>query len=281
VEEGDYLFSTHRNHGHLLARGADPGRLFAEILGRRDGYNKGKGGTFHGTVPSLGFLHTSAIVAGLIPLAAGAAYAAKALKNSRVAVCLLGDGALEEGAAVEGFNLASLWKLPVLFLCENNGSRRRSVAGECSNMAASPLTDIPRAYKIPASQVVGTDAGAVHQTVSEALEKIRRGEGPQFIEALTTRWPGSESNSPFVPVPTHIELAWDVGSVPEGVRHWYGEYDPVLAYIREMVNARQAIRDEISKLDSSVRAAVAEAVDFALSSPFPEPAEALKDIYAR
>ncbi len=114
-------FTTHRNHGHLLARGADPKKLCAEILGRSGGYNKGKGGSFHTVVPSLGFLHTSAVVAGIIPLATGTAYAAKALKNGRITVCLFGDGALEEGAAPEALNLASLWKLPVLFLCENNG----------------------------------------------------------------------------------------------------------------------------------------------------------------
>ncbi|MGH7765918.1 MAG: thiamine pyrophosphate-dependent enzyme, partial [Candidatus Binatia bacterium] len=103
----DYLFTTHRNHGHLLARGADPKRLCAEILGRAGGYNQGKGGSFHTVVPALGFLHTSAVVAGIVPLAAGTAYAAKALKNGRITACLFGDGALEEGAAPEAFNLAS------------------------------------------------------------------------------------------------------------------------------------------------------------------------------
>ena len=102
----DYLFTTHRNHGHLLARGADPKRLCAEILGRADGLNKGKGGSFHSVAPSLGFLHSSGVVAGIIPLSTGTAYAAKALKNGRITVCLFGDGALEEGAAPEAFNLA-------------------------------------------------------------------------------------------------------------------------------------------------------------------------------
>jgi len=117
----DYLFTTHRNHGHLLARGAEPKKLFAEILGRADGLNKGKGGSFHSVAPALGFLHSSGVVAGIIPLSTGTAYAAKAQKNGRITVCLFGDGSLEEGAAPEAFNLASLYKLPVLFLCENNG----------------------------------------------------------------------------------------------------------------------------------------------------------------
>jgi len=117
----DYLFTTHRNHGHLLARGVEPKRLFAEILGRVDGLNKGKGGSFHSVAPAQGFLHSSGVVAGIIPLSTGTAYAAKAQKNGRITVCLFGDGSLEEGAAPEAFNIASLLKLPLLFLCENNG----------------------------------------------------------------------------------------------------------------------------------------------------------------
>ncbi len=181
----DYLFSTHRNHGHLLARGAEPKRLLAEILGRKDGYNKGKGGSFHTVVPSLGFLHTSAVVAGIIPLSTGTAYASKALKNGRITACLFGDGAIEEGAAPEAFNLASLEKLPVLFLCENNGkygAGRATAAAQSSTMAAYPLTDLPKAYKIPAQQIDGLDSGLVHAVISEAVEKIRRSEGPSSLK---------------------------------------------------------------------------------------------------
>ena len=186
----DYLFTTHRNHGHLLARGAEPKKLFAEILGRADGLNKGKGGSFHSVAPSLGFLHSSGVVAGIIPLSTGTAYAAKAQKNGRITVCLFGDGSFEEGAAPEAFNLASLYKLPVLFLCENNGkygAGRAVAAAQSSSMAAYPLTDLPKAYKIPAQQIDGMDAGLVHATISEAVKKIRGGEGPQFVEAQTVR----------------------------------------------------------------------------------------------
>ena len=170
----DYLFTTHRNHGHLLARGVEPKRLFAEILGRVDGLNKGKGGSFHSVAPSLGFLHSSGVVAGIIPLSTGTAYAAKAQKNGRLTVCLFGDGSLEEGAAPEAFNIASLLKLPLLFLCENNGkygAGRAVAAAQSSSMAAYPLTELPKAYKIPAQQIDGMDAGLVHATISEAVEK--------------------------------------------------------------------------------------------------------------
>ena len=279
----DYLFTTHRNHGHLLARGADPKRLCAEILGRVDGYNKGKGGSFHTVVPSLGFLHTSAVVAGIIPLATGTAYAAKALKNGRITVCLFGDGALEEGAAPEALNLASLWKLPVLFLCENNGkygAGRATSAAQSSTMAAFPLTDLPKAYKVPAQQIDGLDSGTVHATMAEAVEKIRRGEGPQFIEAQTVRWPGSETNWPVVLQNTDVSLAWNVSGVPEKVREWYLSCDPLLIFIRELVDAKQATKEEIADIEKKVKAEIADAVEFAVASPYPKPEEAAKEYFA-
>jgi len=279
----DFLFTTHRNHGHLLARGADPGKLFAEILGRKDGYNQGKGGTFHVAAAELGFLHTSGIVAGIIPLAVGTAYAAKAKKSAQITVCLIGDGALEEGAAPESFNLASLWKLPVLFLCENNGkygTGRATGAAQSATMAVYPLTDLPVAYKIPARQIDGTEAGAVHATFSEAVAKIRQGEGPQFIETQTVRWPGSETNWPAVPAPTDVSLAWDVSAVPERAREWYRSSDPVLIFIRELVEKGEATKTEIAEIDKGVRQAIEQAARFALASRFPDPEEALKDVFA-
>ena len=283
LSRDDYLFTTHRNHGHLLARGAEPKRLLAEILGRSDGYNKGKGGSFHTVVPSLGFLHTSAVVAGIIPLATGTAYASKALKNSRITVCLFGDGALEEGAAPEALNLASLWKLPVLFLCENNGkygAGRATSAAQSSTMAAYPLTDLPKAYKVPAQQIDGLDSGLVHTTISEAVEKIRRGDGPQFIEAQTVRWPGSETNWPSVAQPTDASLAWDVSAVPEKVREWYRSCDPLLIFIRELVETKQATREEIAAIEKKVKAESADVVDFAVSSPYPKPESATEGTFA-
>ncbi len=280
----DYLFTTHRNHGHLLARGAEPKKLFAEILGRADGLNKGKGGSFHSVAPALGFLHSSGVVAGIIPLSTGTAYAAKAQKNGRITVCLFGDGSLEEGAAPEAFNLASLYKLPVLFLCENNGkygAGRAVAATQSSTMAAYPLTDLPKTYRIPAQQIDGMDAGLVHGTVSEAVEKIRRGEGPQFIEAQTVRYPGSETNWPTVPRATDTALAWDVSSVPEKAREWYRSCDPLLIFIRELVEAKQASREEISAIERQIKSAIAAAMEFAVNSPYPKPQEAERNFFAQ
>ena len=283
LRSDDYLFTTHRNHGHLLARGAEPKRLLAEILGRVDGLNKGKGGSFHSVAPSLGFLHSSGVVAGIIPLSTGTAYASKALKNGRVTVCLFGDGSLEEGAAPEAFNLASLNKLPVLFLCENNGkygAGRAVAAGQSSSMAAYPLTDLPKAYKIPAQQIDGIDAGLVHATVSEAVEKIRGGDGPQFIEAQTVRWPGSETNWPSVPHPTDCSLAWDVSAVAEKAREWYHSCDPLLVFVRELVEAQQATKDDIAAIERQVKTEIAAAVEFAVASPYPKPEEAERNFFA-
>ena len=283
LRSDDYLFTTHRNHGHLLARGVEPKKLFAEILGRADGLNKGKGGSFHSAAPSLGFLHSSGVVAGIIPLSTGTAYAAKAQKNGRVTMCLFGDGSLEEGAAPEALNLASLYKLPVLFLCENNGkygAGRAAAAAQSSTMAAYPLTDLPKAYKVPAQQIDGIDAGLVHSTIAEAVEKIRRGEGPQFVEAQTVRYPGSETNWPTVPQPTDTSLAWDVSGVPEKAREWYRSCDPLLIYIREIVEGNQAGKDEVAAMERQVKTEIAAAVEFAVNSPYPKPESAERDFFA-
>jgi pyruvate dehydrogenase E1 component alpha subunit len=279
----DYLFTTHRNHGHLLARGVEPKKLYAEILGRSDGLNKGKGGSFHSVAPSLGFLHSSGVVAGIIPLSTGTAYAAKAQKNGRVTVCLFGDGSLEEGAAPEALNLASLQKLPVLFLCENNGkygAGRAAAAAQSSSMAAYPLTDLPKAYKIPAQQIDGMDAGLVHATIGEAVEKIRRGEGPQFVEAQTVRYPGSETNWPTVPRVTETFLAWDVSSVPEKAREWYRSCDPLLIFIRELVEAEQTSQDEIAGIERKVKDEIETTCEFAINSAYPRTEEAERDYFA-
>jgi TPP-dependent pyruvate/acetoin dehydrogenase alpha subunit len=190
---------------------------------------------------------------------------------------------LEEGAAPEAFNLASLWKLPVLFLCENNGkygAGHATGATQSSTMAAFPLTDLPTAYKIPARQINGTDAGIVHATISEAVENIRRGEGPQFIETQTVRWPGSETNWPSVAQPTDWSLAWEVSGVPEKVREWYRSCDPLLIFIRELVDAQQATREDIAAIEKKVKAEIADAVSFAIASPYPKPEEAARDYFA-
>jgi TPP-dependent pyruvate/acetoin dehydrogenase alpha subunit len=143
-----------------------------------------------------------------------------------------------------------------------------------------PLTDLPKAYKIPAQQVDGMDAGLVHATISEAVEKIRRGEGPQFVEAQTVRYPGSETNWPTVPIPTDTSLAWDVSKVPEKAREWYRSCDPLLIFIRELVEGEQANKDEIAGIERQVKNEIAVAVEFAVNSPYPKPEEAEREYFA-
>jgi pyruvate dehydrogenase E1 component alpha subunit len=147
-------------------------------------------------------------------------------------------------------------------------------------MAVYPLTELPKAYKIPAMQVDGTDAGAVHDALRESIDAIRSGGGPRFIETQTVRWPGSATNWPVVEAPTAVELAWDVSGVPEGVRDWYRDSDPVLRFMRELVESGNADRDELTTLNQSVVDQIAAAVDFGFDSPYPELAEAETDVFA-
>src|SRR5215471_4665706 len=152
----DYVFTTHRNHGHVIAKGGDLGPVLAEIIGRTTGYNKGRGGTFHVIAPHLGILQTSGVVGGCVPLAAGAAFSIKKCGTKQVSLVFFGDGVLEEGAFYEAVNLASLWKLPVVFVCENNGvARERRKGGACptDSLAARQLTDISNAFSVPSVTV--------------------------------------------------------------------------------------------------------------------------------
>ncbi len=146
-------------------------------------------------------------------------------------------------------------------------------------MAANPLTNISLAYGIPSVQVEGKDFGAVLNLAGEAIRKIRAGEGPQFIEAQTIRFPGSATNSPRVPVPTDASLAWDLAPVPEAERDWYRDEDPILIFIRDLVEAKQATKEEIVQLELNARAAIDQAVKFALASPDPTPEVALQDVF--
>ena len=280
----DAIFTTHRNHGHLLARGADPGRLLAEIMGKATGYNKGKGGTLHASVRELGFLLTSAIVGGVLPLATGAAYAQKQRGTGQVTLCLFGDGALEEGAFYEALNMAALWDLPVIYLCENNSLEALGQkAGEypSSTISASELTDLARPFRIPAIAVDGTDAGMVHRVVSEAWERARRGGGATFIEARTVRWPGSRPLWPaLLTGETDLAMAWDPERIPEKYGEWSLHRDGLLGVTREMLRAGLVTPDRVFALDAQVRADVERAIDFALNSPYPPLESALEDVFA-
>jgi TPP-dependent pyruvate/acetoin dehydrogenase alpha subunit len=283
LRSGDKTFTTHRNHGHLLARSADPGRVMAEILGKATGYNKGKGGTLHVAAGELGFPSTSGIVGGIVPLATGAAFAAKQRGTDGISVALFGDGVLEEGVFYEAINLAALWALPVVYLCENNSLEAPGQkAGEypSSTIAARRLVDPAKSFGIPAVALDGTDAGAVYKAMRRAVRRARRGQGPTFIEARTVRWPGSRPLWPDLLTETNLAYAWDPGRIPEQHADWHRSRDGLLRFTRELLQAGHITSDEALALDGDVQVTIEQACRFAQDSPYPAPEAALEDIFA-
>ncbi len=281
----DYLFTTHRNHGHVLAKGGDPSRILAEILGRVDGYCGGRAGTFHVEAPALGIPHTSAIVGGCLPIAAGTAYAARRQRSSRVTAVFFGDGAMEEGAFSETLNLAQLWRLPLIFFMENNSvsPQERSGRGSpTSEHAAKALSDVPRAFGVAVEVVDGTDVEGVQATMRRLVDRARAGEGPFFVESRTSRWPGSYGSFPTLAQSgdTDIAWTWSPRDAPTGVRRWVEESDPVLLYARRLLADGTVDRAGVEALDAEVRSAMERAAEFALNSPMPPGAAALDFAYA-
>jgi TPP-dependent pyruvate/acetoin dehydrogenase alpha subunit len=280
----DYIFTTHRNHGHVVAKGGDPGRVLAEIIGRADGYCKGRAGTFHVAAPELGVLHTSAIVGGCLPLAAGAAYGAKLQGLDRASVVFFGDGAMEEGVFYETVNIARLWELPVIFFMENNAvlpTERAARGSPTSEHSARALSDVPRAFDVHTVVLDGTSVDAVYDAMSDLVARARRGEGPFFVESRTSRWPGNYGSFPkLVAGDTDIAWTWAPESAPEVVRRWEQESDPVLLYARQLLAAGTLDRDRLVALDRAVREEIARAAAYALASPLPAPEAALEHTFA-
>jgi TPP-dependent pyruvate/acetoin dehydrogenase alpha subunit len=280
----DYVWTTHRNHGHVVARGGDLGRTLAEIIGRADGYCKGRAGTFHVAIPEKGILHTSAIVGGCLPLAAGAAYAAKVKRSGQVSLVFFGDGAMEEGVFYETVNMAQLWRLPVIFYMENNAvapGQRIGRGSPTSEHAATALSDIPRAFNVETQVVDGTNVELVYQTVADFVARGRSGEGPYFVESRTTRWPGNYGSFPrLVGGDTDVAWTWAPESAPEVVRAWEQDSDPVLLLARQLLERGALTRDALMDLDRQVREEAAAAARFALNSPLPAPETVFEFAYA-
>jgi len=284
LRKEDRLFTTHRNHAHVLAKGGDAGRILAEIIGRADGLCKGRAGTFHVADPALGILHTSAIVGGCLPLAAGAAYAAKLQGSGQATVAFFGDGAMEEGVFYETLNIAQLWQLPMIFYMENNAvlpGERSGRGSPSSEHSAEALSDIPQAFGVLTQHVDGTDAEAVLELMQDLVARSRRGEGPFFVESRTSRWPGNYGSVPsLVGGDTDISWAWDWQSAPEVVRRWEELSDPIMLYARKLLDRGALTIDRLVELDGSVREEMGHAAEFALNSPLPDAAGALEYAYA-
>ena len=281
LQPNDVLTTTHRNHGHVLARGADPGRAMAEILGRATGLNKGRGGTIHLSEPGLGFLSTSGIVGGCIGLGVGGGYAARQKKDGSISATFFGDGALEEGVSFEAMNIASLWKLPVLFVCENNsmGSWAPGEGYPTLVHATSDLCSIPQSVGIKTVRVNGADAAAVHEAAAGAAAQCRAGEGPVFIEAVTKRWPGRNPLWPELATGiTDVRLATGEAKANGEHADWIEQHDPILLLARSL--AEDGGKQRLYDLDRDVRARIATAVKFALESPLPSADTAFDHVYA-
>jgi pyruvate dehydrogenase E1 component alpha subunit len=255
----DYIVSHYREHGHALARGLEPGPLMAELFGRATGVSRGRGGSMHLFDVKRGFMGGYAIVGGHMPLAVGLALASSYLKNGRIVLNVFGDGAVNQGEFHESLNLASVWKLPVVFLCENNlygmgtDVRRVSAEPEIHKRAC--------AYNIPAERVDGMDLLAVREAARRAVDWARGGKGPYFLEAVTYRFRGHSMADP--------EFYRDKAEV----EHWKAQ-DPIVRFRRYLEGEGLISEEEARSLEEGVEAVINEAVRFADESPEP-PLEAL------
>ncbi len=265
LREDDYVTSTHRGHGHALAKGIPPHELLAELCGKVGGSGGGRGGTMHIYEPAVGFLGTNGVVAANIPIAAGAALSAKLRKSGQVVACFLGDGAVNNGAFHEAVNIAATWFLPVVFICENN-----LYATETPFRVASKSTSVASradAYKIPGVEIDGNDVLAVYDQAGVAIDRARRGEGPTLIEALTYRWLGHHEGDPGTKYRSKEE-----------VESWI-KRDPIQRLRESAVSHQWAAKEDFAKIDNDVHRVIEEAASFARSSPLPDPATALKDVW--
>jgi pyruvate dehydrogenase E1 component alpha subunit len=265
LADGDTMTCTYRGHGAVLAMGAPLDRAMAEILGRARGLCGGKGGSMHLTDVSVGALGSFAVVGAHLPFACGTALAAQALGTGAVSLCFFGDGATNIGAFHEALNLASVWKLPVVFVCENN------LYGEYSPLAATTaverLTDRATSYAMTAAQVDGNDVLAVRDAVAGACVQARAGDGPTFLEALTYRQMGHSRADPGAYRP------------PGELDRWR-ERDPITLFERRLEQSEGVRRDRLDVIRATARQAVADATARALDWPEPAPAERFKSVWA-
>jgi pyruvate dehydrogenase E1 component alpha subunit len=267
LRRDDRIVSTHRGHGHTIAKGADIKLMMAELFGRSNGYCHGKGGSMHIADFSVGMLGANGIVGAGLPIATGAALAAKLEGSDRVAVAFFGDGASNEGSFNGSLNLASIWKLPAIFVCENN----RWASGVPASYALSVEDISVRAvsYNMPGISVDGTDVLGVYEAAEQAVQRARAGEGPTLIECKTYRWRGhsEQRGNPADPRPR--------GEVEMGPQH-----DPIASFTARLIEQGVITAATFKRVDEEVRAAVEEAIAFAKASPLPKPEDALLDVFA-
>ena len=265
LREDDFIVSNHRGHGHTIAKGARMDRMMAELMGREDGYCRGLGGSMHIAALDLNILGCNGIVAAGVPIGAGAALAAKIQGTDRVALTFFGDGGANQGVVHETMNLASVWKLPFIFLCENNKyalstDTKRTTAGEIAKRAAG--------YDMPHARVDGNDVLAVYEAVKEAVARARRGEGPTFVEAVTYRWGGHSMRANLPDYRTKEEE-----------REWI-ERDPIVRFGHQAVERKALTSMRLKELEQAVELTLDEAVRFGMASQEPTVEMMESSVYA-
>jgi len=263
----DYITSTHRGHGHCLAKGASPDRMFSELLGKEAGYCRGKGGWMHIADTATGNLGANAMGEGSVGIATGAAFSAKRLGTGRVVVCFFGEGALGQGVLYEVMNLAQLWKLPVIYACENN------LYNEYTHYTETTAGDIPAratAFGMQAESVDGQDVRAVHATAKRLVDRAREGKGPAFLCCNTYRYSGH-----------HVgDINREYYRSKQEEQHWKAERDPIKILADWLSQQNFADSALLQRIHTEVGAEIKAAVEFALAAPYPSPEEVEQDVYA-
>lgn len=278
LSDGDLFHTNHRNHGYLIARGADPGRALAEIMGRQDGLNGGWGGPWHLCDRGAGFQSTSAMVGGSVGLAVGAGFGLKTQGSSALSVTHFGDGTFDEGICYEALNLASLLTLPVLFLCENNAKEGQRPS---SMLAAKALRHVPEALQIHSLVVDGRDADSVAAAAVDSVARIRNGSGPVFLQTNLERWPGSHQTKPEFPTGiTDLSLAWEEDRINGPNADWVRDHDGLRAYAKKLVSDGTLSPEQVLDIDRKVLCTIKEARAFAEASPYPDPSQLLDSEFA-
>jgi pyruvate dehydrogenase E1 component alpha subunit len=263
----DYITSTHRGHGHCLAKGARPDRMFAELLGKADGYCRGKGGSMHIADQELSNLGANGIVGGSLALAAGAGLSAHLRGTDQVTVSFFGDGALNQGLLLESLNMAGIWKLPVIYVCENN------LYGEYTPMnkvtAGIDLTARGQAFGLPAITVDGQDVLAVRECALEAVTRARAGQGATFLVCNTYRYRGH-----------HVGDQQRAYRSREEEKEWQ-ERDPIARYAARLIAQNQATAEALTQLEAEVEQEIQAGIEFAKAAPFPTQDEVSQHVYAQ
>jgi TPP-dependent pyruvate/acetoin dehydrogenase alpha subunit len=265
LNDDDFITSTHRGHGHIIAKGGDVKSMMAELYGKATGYNKGKGGSMHIADPRLGILGANGIVGAGLPIATGAGLSAKLRKSGQVAVCFFGDGASNQGTFHEAINIASAFDLPVVYVCENNlyavGTRQSDVR------KVEDIADRGVGYAIPGLAIDGNDVIAVYEACKEAVDRARAGMGPTLVECKTYRWR------------THFEGEPDTYRPPEEVEAWIRR-EPIAPYRRLLIEQDVLTDAQAAEVETYVLEELRQAVEFARTSPLPKPESALEDLWA-